>query len=422
MDFALISMGKTLGKYPILEHCCYSLENEINFPNEMALFYSTLLKNKKKAGFFDGNLKSEERILQELKETKQNKIVYYLYTPYIRYKKEFMEKLSKLGELHLVITPFFWKEKILREFPFVKDVHYDGEKGFKMMSFKTKIKYEDFNIEPYLKGKKNFKIIFSKYCPYQCTYCNAQRTGLMERDIENVRKEIEFFKNKGIKKFTLCGNNLTINKKKFLEICKMMKELEVEWEGDGRVDHMGEEMYNALVGTKGTLLFGVESADQEILDKIKKGINLNNIIKNSQEFEKRKLPVRHTFMFGFPEDSKKTADKMINLRKKMNSINYQINIISAFPGTPSFEELKKEGLIDELKLDFEDFSWAKLPLSPTKYLSKSELLNQTKRIMLQGIFKKNVLRNIFRRNVVTYPLVFLKGVRILIYGKRIWKQ
>ena len=59
MTYAIITMSKTQGKFPLLEHCCYGLTQKMRFPCEAALFFSALKKEKKNVRFFDGNLINE---------------------------------------------------------------------------------------------------------------------------------------------------------------------------------------------------------------------------------------------------------------------------------------------------------------------------------------------------------------------------
>lgn len=422
MSIAVITMGETLGKFPVLEHCCYGLSEKKHFPVEAALFYSALKGKGIKTKFFDGNLISEEEIIASLKKERWKKIMYYTYTPYIKHKSKFLEKMAEIAELNLIIMPYFWKEKILKEFPFVKNVFYDGERAMNINIKDTKINYEEFDLSPY-SIRYSFPVLISKYCPYSCTYCNAQRTGLMERDLEIVEEELNYLKDLGFKKFRLCGNNLTMNKKKFLQICAIMKKLGVEWSGDGRVNHMTKDMYQPLKESKGILLFGIESANLGVLNEMKKDIEINQAINVANEFNHRKIPFRYEFMFGFPEDSYSTFKEMVDLRKKVGALNYHCNVLAAYPDTPIFEKMKKLKLIDENKLNFEDFSWINAPVAPTLYLSKEEIENLSKKIMVLGIFNKNVIKNMLKtKKIGEYPTIASRGLKLLIYGKRIWRK
>lgn len=414
-------MSRMNKRFPRLEHCCEGFCENIAFHPEIYLFLAALKQEKVEAEFYNGSLINEKDILEQLEKEKPKKIFYYVNTPYINDKREFMERLSKISKLYLIAVPYFWREKILKEFKFVEDVYYDGEKALKVDVSNVEIDYDKINLTPYLNSRNYaFPVIVSKYCPYSCTYCVAQKTGLMDRDLSLVKKELEYLKNKGFKRVALLGNNLTINKKKFIEICKIMKELDLEWSGDGRINHMDKEIYDALENSKGTLLFGVESANQEILNKIQKNLTIKQIIDNSVELNKRKIPFRYTFMFGFPWDSEKTAEEMIYLRKKISALNYHCLFLSPLPGTPLFEEMKKLKLIDEDKLDFVDFKESYLtPFAETLFLNKECVQKNVKKIMISGALNQSVIKHIFKtRKISEYPKMILKAARIVILGKR----
>ena len=119
MDIAIVSMNSGFGKFARLEHCCEGIEEKPVFHVEMYLFYYALKEQGISAEFFNGNFVSEEETLEKLRQNKPGKIIYYVYTPHIRKKEEFMKKLSEISDLYLVITPYFWRDKILKEFPFL---------------------------------------------------------------------------------------------------------------------------------------------------------------------------------------------------------------------------------------------------------------------------------------------------------------
>ena len=78
-------------------------------------------------------------------------------------------------------------------------------------------------------------------------------------------------------------------------------------------------------------------------------------------------------MFGFPWDTRETHRQMVKLRARVGAQNNSFNFPSAYPGTPLYNEMRKLNLINEHRLDYEDFSWTKLPLAETLCLTKMEL-------------------------------------------------
>jgi len=422
MDIAIVSMNSGFGKFARLEHCCEGIEEKPVFHVEMYLFYYALKEQGISAEFFNGNFVSEEETLEKLRQNKPGKIIYYVYTPHIRKKEEFMKKLSEISDLYLVITPYFWRDKILKEFPFVKDAYYDGEKGLGISIKEAKINYDEIDLTPYLDGRA-FPILISKYCPYQCSFCNARKTGLAERNLEKVKEEISYLINRGVRKFHLSSNMITIKRDTYFKICEMMKEFDVdEWSADGRVDQMTDDMYLPLKEARGTLLFGVESANQEILNKVGKGTKIEQIIRNADKLKSMNVPFRYTYIFGFPWDSYDTFKEMLELRDKAESLNYHVLYLMPFPSHPIYQDMKDLNLIDESKLDFDDFDTSFTePFAPTLYLTKEEIKKLVTTLMTRRIFSRSVIKNIIKtRRVRDYPTVASRGLKLLMTGKRDW--
>jgi radical SAM superfamily enzyme YgiQ (UPF0313 family) len=423
VDFGLVSMSKMHGKFPRLEHCCEGFEDKPKWHPEIVLFLFGLRKQGNTAEFYNGSFSDEESILKRLKEDKPEKIIYWVNTPYIREKETFMREMSKISKLYLVAVPFFWKDKIMKDFPFVEDVFFDGEKGFKVDINEVEIDYDQFDLRPYLGS--SFPIISSKYCPYLCTFCVAQKTGYAERKLEVLKKELTYLRKKGFTRFTICGDTLTTNKKRFIEMCNILRDLSIEgWSGDARVDHMSEEMYQPLKDSKGTLLFGLESANQKILDHIKKGTKLEQAIKNADKMNSMGIPFRYTVMFGFPWDSFETFKQMVALRKRVNSLNYHCLLLMPQPGNPLFEQIKEYGLIKEEDMDYEDFKISYVtPLVPTLHLSKEEVSMLVKKIMFHGTLNTNVIKNILKtKRMSDYPALLTRGLKLLTTGRRTWRE
>jgi len=95
------------------------------------------------------------------------------------------------------------------------------------------------------------------------------------------------------------------------------------------------------------LLFGLESANQESLDHINKGIRVNDIINGCRMAKKVRLEPHLTVMIGFPWETKEDAIRTVNLAKEIFRQGYadtlQATIAIPYPGTPLFNECQAKG-------------------------------------------------------------------------------
>ena len=100
------------------------------------------------------------------------------------------------------------------------------------------------------------------------------------------------------------------------------------------------------------LLFGLESGNQETLDRINKGLTLEEIEESCRLASKAGFDPHITVMFGYPweteQEVKKTAQFARYLMRKGYASTLQATIVIPYPGTPLFEECKKNGWLKTL--------------------------------------------------------------------------
>ena len=92
------------------------------------------------------------------------------------------------------------------------------------------------------------------------------------------------------------------------------------------------------------MLFGLESANQETLDRINKNLKVERIIADCIAATKAGLFPHITMMFGYPWESYEQAMNTLNLGrwllKKGYAYTMQATVVIPYPGSPLFEEAK----------------------------------------------------------------------------------
>ena len=100
------------------------------------------------------------------------------------------------------------------------------------------------------------------------------------------------------------------------------------------------------------LLFGLESANQETLDKINKHLTVSEIINSCRLARQAGLFPHITIMFGYPwEDfnqAKKTLELGRWLLKKGFAYTVQATVVIPYPGSPLFNECSLQGKLNTL--------------------------------------------------------------------------
>lgn len=103
------------------------------------------------------------------------------------------------------------------------------------------------------------------------------------------------------------------------------------------------------------VLFGLESANQESLDRINKGLKIETMIESCRLAKKAGLSPHVTIMFGYTWETQEMIDKTVAtgcyLLKKGIAHTLQSTIVIPYPGTPLFDECSKNDQLQTLDWD-----------------------------------------------------------------------
>jgi len=105
------------------------------------------------------------------------------------------------------------------------------------------------------------------------------------------------------------------------------------------------------------LLFGLESANQNTLDRVKKNLKVERIIEDCRAATKAGLFPHITIMFGYPWEDYDGALKTLKLGrwllKKGLAYTMQATIVIPYPGTELYDECRRDGLLRAF--DWDDY-------------------------------------------------------------------
>ncbi len=268
---------------------------------------------------------------------------------------------------------------------------------------------------------QNFtSILSSRGCPFSCNFCSCSAFAdrfWRYRSPENVVDELELLVNQGYDQVVFVDDNFTLNQKRVVKICKLMKErkIKIDWFCEGRVDQSSFEMLKHMKksGCKAIYL-GIESANERILEYYNKKISLSQSKRAVRNAKKAGLNTIGTFIVGAPNESENEIKKTLSFAQKLNVDFPQFNILSITPGMPIWNELRDKGYIDE------SISWEKhvfipeiipdsIPIDKVKQMIKEAykqflfrrgfILEQVYKTLTNSFRIKIILRNIHNENL-----------------------
>jgi radical SAM superfamily enzyme YgiQ (UPF0313 family) len=166
-------------------------------------------------------------------------------------------------------------------------------------------------------------------------------------------KELLLLYSKGYRQFLFVDDNFTLNLRRVQKLCHEIRKekMDIEWFCDSRVDNCKYEVFRDMVSAGCRLLyFGVESANQRILNYYRKGTTPEQTRRAIERAKKAGIDVIvGSFIVGAPDETQKEVENTLKFAHELPIDVPQLNILSAFPGTDSWEDLVQKGFIDEEK-------------------------------------------------------------------------
>lgn len=239
-------------------------------------------------------------------------------------------------------------------------------------------------------------------CPGRCTFCYRTFRGIVrKRTARNIIDEINILqRDYGIKEVAFYDDTFTLFKDVIREFCDIIvnEKIDITWSCFTRVDHVNEELLTVMKKAGCHLiLFGVESADEQILKNIRKNISLEQVIKVVEAARSVGIETRASFMFGNQGETEETIKKTIDFAIKLDPDEVQFNITTPYPGTEMFEWAKAQGYIKSFNWD--DWSMSNVVLE----------LPGLDRTKLQHYYKIAHRKFYFRPKIILRRLLRIKS-------------
>ena len=197
--------------------------------------------------------------------------------------------------------------------------------------------------------KRLFKLIpimTTRGCPYNCDFCcvtNLFGKKIRHIPIENVVRDI---KESGAKNFIFLDDNIIGNPKYAKELFRAIKPLKIKWVGQASVSLLvGDDELIQLAADSGciNLFFGLESVSEEQLKSMRKSIKeIKHLEIALKKIKKMGILIHASMVFGFDNDTKEVFDDTVRflIKNKVSTVSF--NVLTPYPGTKTYEDLKKE--------------------------------------------------------------------------------
>lgn len=192
-----------------------------------------------------------------------------------------------------------------------------------------------------VKRKPLVNIISSRGCPFGCVYCSKAVFGrtFRPRNYVKVVDEIEYLVNKfGVKEIHFSDDVFTLDKKRAKMICDeiLRRKIDITWAIPNgiRVDSIDKTLLKKMKKSGCySVGLGIESGNQEILNRIKKGVTLREVRRAVRLLNEVGIEIWGYFMFGLPGDTEETMRDTIEFAKSLDLTLAKFHVAVPFPGT-----------------------------------------------------------------------------------------
>jgi anaerobic magnesium-protoporphyrin IX monomethyl ester cyclase len=234
-----------------------------------------------------------------------------------------------------------------------------------------------FPLENYLAGEHGFgvnrgrsmPIIASRGCPYKCTFCSNPlmwTTKWKSREPQNVIDEMKDHINSyRIENFDFYDLTAIVDRKWIVAFCKLLiaENLNITWQlPSGTRSEVIDREVASLLYKSGcrNLSYAPESGSPEILKRIKKRVNLQNMLLSMRGCVKEGLSVKMNLIGGFPYEKPWHLLQTLKFMVQAAVVGIDdasITQFTPYPGSELFDDLVKENKVTLDEEYFETLSY-----------------------------------------------------------------
>jgi len=191
-------------------------------------------------------------------------------------------------------------------------------------------------------------------CWGRCTYCLWVHTYVRgptynTRSIENVLEEFRWIERNlpQVRSVMIQDDTFPEGRAREFSEAKLRAGIKLPWSCYARGNMTFETL--KLMKRAGCLNLhvGYESADPEILKRIKKGVSVERMTRFTEDAKRAGLRIHGDFAVGFPGETPESFEKTIAWAKRLNPYTAQFQLMIPFPGTPFHEEMAARGWLNE---------------------------------------------------------------------------
>lgn len=245
----------------------------------------------------------------------------------------------------------------------------------------------------------------SRGCPFDCTFCSVTKIFGRKyrfRSAKNVIRELSF---RDVDRFFFCDDNFAAHPQRTRILLELMLKHKIRnWSCQVRCDVAEDDGLLSLMARAGCAVacVGFESINPKTLQAYQKKQTVTDIINAIRSFHRQKIKIHGMFVLGSDDDNENTIWDTLRFAIKQKIDTIQMAVLTPFPGTKVYEELKEQrrifsqdwSLYDGQHVVFKPklLSPKQLQLSVAKAYTKFYSLSRTFSLLISLRFRNAMFR------------------------------
>jgi radical SAM superfamily enzyme YgiQ (UPF0313 family) len=273
-------------------------------------------------------------------------------------------------------------------------------------------------------GRRFYPLSTSRGCPMGCIYCSkmVHGTKIRTRSVESIINEIKYLKKEfNVDNLIIVDDNFNYNIERAENICDAIAGLDFKvkmtFNNGVRADKLTPRLaWKMKRAGAGEVALGIESGNQEVVNKIGKSLDLKAVEHAARILKKLNIFAVGFFMVGLPFDSVKTImdTKRFALKLDLDIANFFR--VLPFPGTKLYEMVQEQGsfLIDvREQLNFYSYM---APVFEIEGLSQAVLEKSLKDIARSYYLRLPKILSMVKRAKANDFRWYINGIFIMIHN------
>ncbi len=173
-------------------------------------------------------------------------------------------------------------------------------------------------LEPWMPGRgqlRLFPYVASRGCPHRCSFCTSE-TGRRYAGLplDRVRADLTLLRDEGVQQVWLLDAIANANRQRFLGLLEIFEDLglRIALPNGLRIDRLDPPMLGRLARLADRVPMSLESADEEVLASLGKGLSVARARKTLEAAAEAGLPTAVHYIIGAPQETAAQVNRTLS--------------------------------------------------------------------------------------------------------------